>query len=174
MTSLAMSRRRMGRSLRDRPGCGSVAVARTVRLGGYRRGAILQVTGLAGLALGFLVGIRVAPLVAGLVGSDPAKAGVELGTVLIFGVVGDAVGSILGTKLRRRAIGERFKKADALGGAALSVSALVLAIWFLGSTSPRVRSPRSPVHCSAPPSFERSMRRSRPLPPSRRSAPSSM
>lgn len=100
--------------------------------GGYRRGAILQVTGLAGLALGFLVGIRVAPLVADLVSSDLAKAGVELGTVLIFGVVGDAVGSILGTKLRRRAIGERFKKADALGGAALSVSALVLAIWFLG------------------------------------------
>ena len=100
--------------------------------GGYRRGAILQVTGLAGLALGFLVGIRVAPLVADLVSSDLAKAGVELGTVLIFGVVGDAVGSILGTKLRRRAIGERVKKADALGGAALSVSALVLAIWFLG------------------------------------------
>ena len=100
--------------------------------GGYRRGAILQVTGLAGLALGFLVGIRVAPLVADLVSSDLAKAGVELGTVLIFGVVGDAVGSILGAKLRRRAIGERFKKADALGGAALSVSALVLAIWFLG------------------------------------------
>ncbi|HEX6263703.1 MAG TPA: MarP family serine protease [Actinomycetota bacterium] len=100
--------------------------------GGYRRGAILQVTGLAGLALGFLVGIRVAPLVADLVNSDLAKAGVELGTVLIFGVVGDAVGSILGAKLRRRAIGERTKKADALGGAALSVSALVLAIWFLG------------------------------------------
>jgi S1-C subfamily serine protease len=100
--------------------------------GGYRRGALLQVAGLAGLALGFLVGIRVAPLAADLVRSDLTKAGVGLGTVLVSGVAGDAVGSVLGAKLHRRAIGGRFKKADALGGSALSVSALVLAIWFLG------------------------------------------
>ena len=48
------------------------------------------------------------------------------------GRVGDAVGSVLGIKLRRRAIGTRFKSADAVGGSALSVAALVLAIWFLG------------------------------------------
>ncbi|MGH2641764.1 MAG: MarP family serine protease [Actinomycetota bacterium] len=100
--------------------------------GGYRRGALLQVAGLAGLAVGFLVGIQVAPLVAGLVRSDLAKAGVELGTVLGFGAVGDAMGSVLGAKLHRRAIGARFKKVDAFGGSALSVGALVLAIWFLG------------------------------------------
>jgi S1-C subfamily serine protease len=100
--------------------------------GGYRRGALLQVAGLAGLALGFLIGIRVAPLAADLVRSDLSKAGVGLGTVLVFGAAGDAVGSVLGAKLHRRAIGARFKKADALGGSALSVSALVLAIWFLG------------------------------------------
>jgi S1-C subfamily serine protease len=100
--------------------------------GGYRRGALLQVAGLAGLAFGFLVGIRVAPLAADLVRSDLARAGVGLGTVLAFGAVGDAVGSVLGAKLHRRAIGARFKRADALGGSALSVSALVLAIWFLG------------------------------------------
>ena len=122
MTSLAIRAPTHGTmSLRDRPGCGSVAVARTVRLGRYRRGAILQVTGLAGLALGLLSASawrRSSPI-----SSVPTQAGVELGTVLIFGVVGDAVGSILGTKLRRRAIGERFKKADALGGAAPSVGA---------------------------------------------------
>jgi S1-C subfamily serine protease len=100
--------------------------------GGYRRGALLQVAGLAGLALGFLVGIRVAPLTADLVRSDLTKAAVGLGTVLVLGAAGDAVGSVLGAKVHRRAIGARFKKADALGGSALSVSALVLAIWFLG------------------------------------------
>jgi S1-C subfamily serine protease len=100
--------------------------------GGYRRGALLQMAGLAGLAFGFLVGIRVAPLAADLVRSDLARAGAGLGTVLAFGAAGDAVGSVLGAKLHRRAIGARFKKADALGGSALSVSALVLAIWFLG------------------------------------------
>ena len=100
--------------------------------GGYRRGAVLQVAGLTGLVLGFAVGIWLSPHVAGLVRSDLAKAGVALGTVLVLGGVGDAVGSVLGIKLRRRAIGTRFKSADAVGGSALSVGALVLAIWFLG------------------------------------------
>jgi S1-C subfamily serine protease len=100
--------------------------------GGYRRGAMLQVAGLVGLAVGFVVGAWLAPHTADLVGSDPAKAGVALGTVLLLGAIGDAVGSILGLKLRKRALGTRFKLADAIGGSALSAGALVLAIWFLG------------------------------------------
>jgi S1-C subfamily serine protease len=100
--------------------------------GGYRRGALLQVAGLTGLVLGFAVGIWLSPHVAGLVRSDLAKAGVALGTVLLLGGAGDAVGSVLGIRLRRRAIGTRLKSADAVGGSALSVGALVLAIWFLG------------------------------------------
>ena len=100
--------------------------------GGYRRGALLQVAGLVGLAIGFVVGIRLAPNTADLVRSAPAKAGVALGTVLFLGAVGDAIGSILGLKLRRRAKGTVFKTADSVGGAGLSMAALVLTIWFLG------------------------------------------
>ena len=100
--------------------------------GGYRRGAMLQVAGLLGLAVGFLVGAWLAPHTADLVRSEPAKAGAALGTVLLLGAIGDAVGSVLGLKLRKRAIGTRFKMADAIGGSALSACALVLAIWFLG------------------------------------------
>ena len=100
--------------------------------GGYRRGAMLQVAGLVGLAVGFVAGAWLAPHTADLVRSDPARAGVALGTVLVLGAVGDAVGSVFGLKLRKRALGTRFKMADAVGGSALSVSALILAIWFLG------------------------------------------
>jgi S1-C subfamily serine protease len=100
--------------------------------GGYRRGALLQVAGLVGLGVGFVVGAWLAPHAADLVRSDPAKAGVALGTVLLMGAVGDAVGSVLGLKLRKRTLGTHFKVADAVGGSALSASALVLAIWFLG------------------------------------------
>ena len=100
--------------------------------GGYRRGAVLQVAGLVGLGVGFVVGVWLAPHTADLVRSDPAKAGVALGTVLLLGAIGDAVGSVLGVKLRRRAQGTRFRTADAVGGSALSAAALVLTIWFLG------------------------------------------
>jgi S1-C subfamily serine protease len=100
--------------------------------GGYRRGAMLQVAGLVGLAVGLTVGALLAPPAADLVRSDPAKASMALGTVLLLGAVGDAVGSVLGLKLRKRTLGNRFKVADGVGGSALSAGALVLAIWFLG------------------------------------------
>jgi S1-C subfamily serine protease len=100
--------------------------------GGYRRGALLQVAGLIGLVAGFVVGSWLAPHVAEPLHSDPAKAIAALGTVLILGGVGDAVGSTLGVKLRRRARGTRLRAIDAAGGAGLSVVALVLAVWFLG------------------------------------------
>jgi S1-C subfamily serine protease len=100
--------------------------------GGYRRGALLQVAGLVGLITGFAVGAWLAPHVAGTVRSDSAKIAVALGTVLVVGAIGDAVGSILGLKLRRRAHGTRLPTADAIGGAGLSVAALLLTVWFLG------------------------------------------
>jgi S1-C subfamily serine protease len=99
--------------------------------GGYRRGALLQLAGLAGMVVGFVIGAWLAPHTAELVRTDPARAVVALGTVLGLGALGDALGSLLGVRLRRRAHATRFQKADAVGGASLSVAALVLAIWFL-------------------------------------------
>jgi S1-C subfamily serine protease len=101
-------------------------------MGGYRRGAMLQLAGLAGLAAGFLVGAWLAPHVAEAARSDPGKIALAFGSVLVLGAVGDALGSYLGLKLRRRAHGTRFGTADAVGGVGLSVVALLLAIWFLG------------------------------------------
>jgi S1-C subfamily serine protease len=100
--------------------------------GGYRRGAVLQVAGLAGLAVGFVIGAWLAPHTAGWVESDVTKAAVALGTIVLLGAVGDAVGSYFGLKVRRRTRATRLRSADAIGGSALSALALVLTIWFLG------------------------------------------
>ncbi|HEX5936503.1 MAG TPA: MarP family serine protease [Actinomycetota bacterium] len=100
--------------------------------GGYRRGAVLQVAGLAGLGAGFVIGVWLAPHVAGFVRSDLAEAAVALGTIVVLGALGDAVASFFGLKLRRRTRGTRFRAVDAVGGSALSAVALVLTIWFLG------------------------------------------
>ena len=52
--------------------------------------------------IGFVIGAWLAPHVAGLFESDPAKAAAALGTVLLMGAIGDAVGSVFGIRLRRR------------------------------------------------------------------------
>ncbi|HET9249009.1 MAG TPA: CvpA family protein, partial [Actinomycetota bacterium] len=83
---------------------------------GYRRGAVLQVAGLLGLVVGFAIGAWLAPSVAGTVDSDFAKAAVSLGVIVLFGAVGDAVGSFFGLKVRRRTHGTRFRPVDAVGG----------------------------------------------------------
>jgi S1-C subfamily serine protease len=100
--------------------------------GGYRRGATLQLAGLAGLAVGFVVGAWLAPHVAEAADSEPGKVLLAFGTVLVLGAVGDALGSYVGLKVRRRAHGTRFGTADSVGGVGLSVAALLLAIWFIG------------------------------------------
>jgi S1-C subfamily serine protease len=100
--------------------------------GGYRRGAVLQVIGLAGLILGFVVGAWLAPHVADLVRSEPAKVIAGLGTVLVLGGLGDGLGSMVGLRLRRRTRGTRLRGVDAGGGSLLSIAAFVLAVWFVG------------------------------------------
>lgn len=100
--------------------------------GGYRRGALLQLSGLAGLVVGFAIGAWLAPHVGGLADAGPTKIALAFGTILVLGAVGDAAGSSVGVRLRRRAHAVPFRRADAVAGAGLSVAALILAIWFLG------------------------------------------
>ncbi|MEO8476281.1 MAG: MarP family serine protease [Actinomycetota bacterium] len=99
--------------------------------GGYRRGAVLQVIGLTGLVLGVVLGIALAPRIAQL-GHDPlTHIAIALGVVLIGGAIGNLAGWVIGSRVRTRAHGSRMRAADAYGGAAISVIALLLTTWFL-------------------------------------------
>ena len=98
---------------------------------GYRRGAVLQLMGIIGLSLGVVVGVILAPRVAELAGSQPAAVALVLGTALVAGAIGNMLGWIVGTRLRRHTHGTPLRKADAVGGSLLSAVALVLATWFL-------------------------------------------
>ena len=98
---------------------------------GYRRGAVLQLMGIAGLCAGVAVGVMLAPRVADLAASRPTGVALVLGTALVAGAIGNMIGWIVGSRLRRRTHETVLRTADALGGSALSVVALVLATWFL-------------------------------------------
>ncbi|MGZ8579965.1 MAG: MarP family serine protease [Actinomycetota bacterium] len=98
---------------------------------GYRRGAVLQVIGIAGLLAGVLAGAMLAPRVAQLAGSAASAVALVLGTVLVAGAVGNMLGWAAGSRLRRRTQETPLRRVDAVGGSLISGVALVLAIWFL-------------------------------------------
>jgi len=98
---------------------------------GYRRGLTLQAFGFGGLLLGLLVGALIAPALAGLVDGPALQAGIVAAVLLCLGVVGNAIGWLLGTRVRRRAAESRWRSIDAAGGSVVTVVASLVAIWFL-------------------------------------------
>lgn len=100
-------------------------------LSGYRRGFALQTFSFGGLLLGLAAGALLAPSVAGLVESSAAQAGAATVTLIGLAAVGDGVGWMVGSRLRRRARATRFAQADAVGGSVVAVIASLLAIWFI-------------------------------------------
>ena len=98
---------------------------------GYRRGAVLQLMGVAGLSIGVVVGVMLAPRVAVLADSQPTAVAMVLGTALVAGAIGNMLGWLVGSRLRSRAQETPRRKADALGGSVLSGIALLMATWFL-------------------------------------------
>jgi hypothetical protein len=100
-------------------------------VGGYRRGAVLQVIGLSGLAIGLVLGGLVAPHLAALGHSPTAHVILAMAAVLIGGGVGNLLGWLAGSRLREHTQGSRLRRADAFFGSLVSVAALLLATWFL-------------------------------------------
>jgi S1-C subfamily serine protease len=100
-------------------------------IGGYRRGAVLQVIGLSGLFLGIVIGIMLAPRLARFGGDPLTQIAIALGVVLIGGAVGNLAGWVVGSRVRTRTHGSKMQSADAYGGAVVSVIALLLTTWFL-------------------------------------------
>jgi S1-C subfamily serine protease len=99
---------------------------------GHRRGAVLQLIVYIGLLLGLLVGALVAPSVARLFSSPVTQALVALGVLLGLAAVGDSVGWIIGTRAWSAARRSALRPLDSAAGAVVAVTALLLAIWYVG------------------------------------------
>jgi S1-C subfamily serine protease len=101
---------------------------------GYRRGFLMQLVTYAGLGVGLVVGMVLAPVV-GRWANDPAEqAGLVLGTILVLGGLGNAIGWTVGRPLRAKAQETSLRRADAIGGSAMSATASLLVIWLLAQS----------------------------------------
>ena len=100
-------------------------------LGGYKRGAVIQVLGLLGLALGVILGTALAPNIARVSQDRSVRATIALGVLVIVTAAGNLLGTLAGTRIKKRTKGNFLGRFDSVLGAAVSVIALFLATWFL-------------------------------------------
>ena len=120
-------------------------------LSGYWQGFVTGAFATAGLLLGGLAGIWLAPV---LLGDAAPSLWVSLGAlfvVLLMASLGQAAFQFVGTRLRARLTWQPIRAVDAVGGAALSVAAVLIVAWGLGvaisgsripGISPQVRDSR--------------------------------
>lgn len=101
-------------------------------LSGYQQGFVVGSASTLGLLAGGFFGIQVTPLL--LDGYSPSLAVTvaALVIVLALGLGGQAAGAFIGAQIRSRVTWQPARALDALGGAALSVVAMLLIAWVLG------------------------------------------
>jgi S1-C subfamily serine protease len=110
-----------------------VILAVLAAFSGYRQGFLVGSLSFVGLVGGGVVGAVIAPAVARrFTGSAEAISGVVV--VFALATVGRTVAYALGVALRRRLQWQKARAVDAVGGSVVSVVAVLLIAWFIGSS----------------------------------------
>jgi hypothetical protein len=99
---------------------------------GYRLGFLVGAASTAGLLLGIVVGALAAPVLLEHMRESLGVALAALTIVLLTALVGQAIGGLLGGMLRSAVTWQPARALDAVGGAALSVVAVLVIGWALG------------------------------------------
>ncbi|GAA1943154.1 MarP family serine protease [Nocardioides hwasunensis] len=109
-----------------------VALVGIYALSGYWQGFITGACATAGLLLGGLLGIWVAPLA---LGDASPSLWVSLGAlfiVIVSASLGQAIFQFVGARIRDRITWQPIRAVDAVGGSVLSAVAVLLVAWALG------------------------------------------
>ena len=109
-----------------------IGLVLTYALSGYWQGFVTGACATAGLLLGGLIGVWLAPIALG--DANPSVL-VSLGAlfiVILSATLGQAVFQYGGSRLRDQIHWQPFRAVDAVGGAALSAVAVLLVAWALG------------------------------------------
>lgn len=98
---------------------------------GYRQGFVVGVLSFAGFFGGALLGLQVGPLLARDMPTDGTRVVIALVAVFGLAVLGQVLAGWLGSHLRRGIRSRSGQRADDVGGAVLSVVAVVLVAWLV-------------------------------------------
>src|SRR5215211_1202575 len=101
-------------------------------LRGARTGFLAGVFSLVGVFFGASVGSRIAPSLMPDGGNPVYGAGITLGSILAFAVLGEVVARTVGGSIRNRLSSPASETLDGLGGAALGFALSLVLVWAVG------------------------------------------
>jgi S1-C subfamily serine protease len=101
-------------------------------LRGARTGFLAGVFSLVGVVVGASVGSRIAPSLMPDGGNPIYGAGITLGSILAFSVLGEVIARSMGASIRNRLAGPASATLDKLGGAALGLALSLVLVWAIG------------------------------------------
>ncbi|ASW57035.1 MarP family serine protease [Plantactinospora sp. KBS50] len=108
-------------------------------ISGYRQGFVIGVLSFSGFFLGALVGLQLGPLLAQQFVSPSVRVIVALVTIFGLAVIGQAGAGWVGSHLRHAITSRVARRVDDVGGAFVSIFAVLLVAWLvavpLGSSS---------------------------------------
>ncbi|MBO4162069.1 MULTISPECIES: MarP family serine protease [Micromonospora] len=108
-------------------------------ISGYRQGFVIGALSFSGFFLGALIGLQLGPLLARQFVDSGTRVLVSLVAVFGLAVLGQALAGWLGSHLRRTITNDTARRADDIGGAFVSILAVMLVAWLvavpLGSSS---------------------------------------
>jgi len=116
-----------------------IALMLVFALNGYRQGFVIGLLSFVGFFGGALIGLQIGPLIAENFTDDPIRVLVSLGAVFGSAGAGQAVAGFVGARLREAIHSASARRLDDLGGAIVSILAVLLVVWLvaapLGSSS---------------------------------------
>src|SRR5215213_6559074 len=98
-------------------------------LRGARTGFLAGVFSLVGVVVGASVGSRIAPALMPDGGNPIYGAGITLGSILAFSVLGEVVARSVGGSIRNRLYNQTSEALDRLGGGALGLALSLVLVW---------------------------------------------
>lgn len=98
---------------------------------GYRQGFVVGVLSFAGFFGGALLGLQVGPLLAQQLRDDSLRVVVSLLAVFGLAVIGQALAGWVGSHLRSTIRSRPGRRADDIGGAVVSLVAVILVAWLV-------------------------------------------
>src|SRR5215204_3191888 len=101
-------------------------------LRGARTGFLAGVFSLVGVVVGASVGSRIAPSLMPDNGNPIYGAGITLGSIVAFAVLGEVVARTIGGSLRNRLSSPTSEALDGLGGAVLGFALSLVLVWAVG------------------------------------------